>query len=105
MAPDRILAMNLNSGVFGVLGNGNSLFVRILEFIFLPVCRIIIYVIGNAFKFHIVPDDMIMKTGLPAEIGICFPGINRAYSFVLIDDYANRTGMPLRVIAPCFFWR
>lgn len=88
-----------------VLGKGNSLFVRILEFIFLPICRIIFYVIGNAFKFHIISDDMIMKPGLPAEIGICFSGINRADSFVLIEDYANCAGMPLGVIAPGFFWR
>ena len=91
MAPDRIWRWNFNSGIVVVLRNGNSLFVRILEFIFHPICRIIIYIVGNAFKFHIVSDDMIMKTGLPAEIGICFPGINRAYSFVLINDYANRT--------------
>jgi hypothetical protein len=76
------------------------LFARILEFIFLPICRIVCDVIGDAIKFLFVSDDMILKSGLPAEIRICFPGNNRAYSFVLIDDYPNGAGMPLRVFAP-----
>ena len=78
----------------------SSLIDLLMESVTLPFCRIVFDIIGNTLIFGIIADNMVMKSGLPAEIRVCFPGIYRAYSFVLINDYANRAGMPLGVIAP-----
>lgn len=72
------------------------------KFIFRPFQGIIPDIISNALMFCLIADDMVIETGLPGEIWHNFSNVDGAYPFVLVDDYANGAGMPLRVVPPGF---
>lgn len=73
------------------------------KFIVRPSGRVVMDVISDAPEFGFIPYYVIMKAGLPAEIRHSFPDVNGAYPFILVDDYADCAGMPLRIVPPGFF--
>jgi len=67
-----------------------------VEFVFSPICRIGFYIIIDALIFGIIPDNMVVETGLPAKIEPQAPGVFGYGRFV--RPYNGRNGVFARIL-------